>query len=396
MVAPAPCANFRKPGWWCIHVGARHMAEPAAGHGVTAVYGEEYVARRLWRHPANPGRIHHRSRRRHPTPARQSRTSTCLSICRGMPVITSALSTRQPVPFTGDTFGLSYRELDVDGRQFIFPTTSPSQFEPQEMRRSIERLLSFKPSAMYLTHYGQVPEVERQAAELLRHRLSVSLARTHQQAGSERHQRIHRDSAPTCWPKSAGTAARCPMPKCLNSGPPISELNAQGLGVWLISSWPELLATPRFCFQSRAIRLIAQLAATMPNTDVTHTAEPKPAQFSSAVPRRKCQNACRPWPDSAKVRWNTPPPRQTCPLPGKAWSRRNEARTLASNGFCVVWLRSARRICVGPVALPYLATTTGSAAGGNAQSSPPSPAPDRWHRSPHRNPESIIQTDCRG
>lgn len=28
--------------------------------------------------------------------------------------------------FTGDMFGLSCRELDVQGRQFIFPTTTPS------------------------------------------------------------------------------------------------------------------------------------------------------------------------------------------------------------------------------------------------------------------------------
>ncbi|MBV5350289.1 MBL fold metallo-hydrolase, partial [bacterium] len=35
--------------------------------------------------------------------------------------------------FTGDNFGLSYSELDTDGRQFIFPTTTPVQFEPAAM-----------------------------------------------------------------------------------------------------------------------------------------------------------------------------------------------------------------------------------------------------------------------
>jgi glyoxylase-like metal-dependent hydrolase (beta-lactamase superfamily II) len=57
--------------------------------------------------------------------------------------------------FTGDMFGLSYRELDVDGRQFIFPTTTPTQFEPDEMRASIKRLVALQPQAMYLTHYSQ-------------------------------------------------------------------------------------------------------------------------------------------------------------------------------------------------------------------------------------------------
>ena len=32
--------------------------------------------------------------------------------------------------FTGDTFGVSYRELDVNGLEFVFPTTTPVQFDP--------------------------------------------------------------------------------------------------------------------------------------------------------------------------------------------------------------------------------------------------------------------------
>jgi glyoxylase-like metal-dependent hydrolase (beta-lactamase superfamily II) len=32
--------------------------------------------------------------------------------------------------FTGDTFGLAYPECTIDGRAFIFPTTSPVQFDP--------------------------------------------------------------------------------------------------------------------------------------------------------------------------------------------------------------------------------------------------------------------------
>jgi glyoxylase-like metal-dependent hydrolase (beta-lactamase superfamily II) len=70
--------------------------------------------------------------------------------------------------FTGDMFGLSYRELDVDGRQFIFPTTTPTQFEPDEMRASIKRLVALQPQAMYLTHYSQFRSAGP-GAELLRH-----------------------------------------------------------------------------------------------------------------------------------------------------------------------------------------------------------------------------------
>lgn len=68
--------------------------------------------------------------------------------------------------FTGDTFGLSYRELDSARGPFILPTSSPVQFEPEAMQSSIARMLAAAPSAMYLTHFGRVEDVARLAAEL--------------------------------------------------------------------------------------------------------------------------------------------------------------------------------------------------------------------------------------
>lgn len=71
--------------------------------------------------------------------------------------------------FTGDTFGLSYRELDRDGKAFIFPTTTPVQFDPPALHASVDRLLQLSPRAMYLTHYSEVRDVQRLGADL--HRL---------------------------------------------------------------------------------------------------------------------------------------------------------------------------------------------------------------------------------
>ena len=68
--------------------------------------------------------------------------------------------------FTGDTFGLSYRELDGAHGAFILPTSSPVQFEPEAMQASIERMMAQSPQAMYLTHYGRVGDVARLAAEM--------------------------------------------------------------------------------------------------------------------------------------------------------------------------------------------------------------------------------------
>ena len=68
--------------------------------------------------------------------------------------------------FPGDNFGISYRDFDVDGREFIMPTTTPVHFDPEAMIASIDRLMSYAPVAMYLTHFGEVLDLERLAAEL--------------------------------------------------------------------------------------------------------------------------------------------------------------------------------------------------------------------------------------
>ncbi len=69
--------------------------------------------------------------------------------------------------FTGDTFGLSYRELDTDRGPFIFPTTTPIQFHPGALKASVEKLMAKGPKWMYLTHFGRIGNLARLAGELL-------------------------------------------------------------------------------------------------------------------------------------------------------------------------------------------------------------------------------------
>jgi glyoxylase-like metal-dependent hydrolase (beta-lactamase superfamily II) len=78
--------------------------------------------------------------------------------------------------FTGDTFGLSYREFDGPAGAWILPTTTPVQFEPEALQASIERLMASDPQCMYLTHYGRVTGVPR-LAELLLGQLGQLVAR---------------------------------------------------------------------------------------------------------------------------------------------------------------------------------------------------------------------------
>jgi glyoxylase-like metal-dependent hydrolase (beta-lactamase superfamily II) len=68
--------------------------------------------------------------------------------------------------FTGDTFGISYREFDVDGMEWVFPTTTPVQFDPAAAHASLDRLMSYHPSYAFLTHYGRIGHLARHAAEM--------------------------------------------------------------------------------------------------------------------------------------------------------------------------------------------------------------------------------------
>ena len=138
--------------------------------------------------------------------------------------------------FTGDTFGLSYREYDNNGRQFIYPTTSPSQFDPVALHNTVDMIASFKPGAVYVTHYSQVRDVPRLAADM--HRLidaQLEIAVSEKASGPDRHQRIM-DGLRTLIKKEAETQgwglqgdAACEV----LAGD--IDLNAQGMELWLDS-----------------------------------------------------------------------------------------------------------------------------------------------------------------
>lgn len=58
--------------------------------------------------------------------------------------------------FSGDTFGIVYPELCCDDSPFIFPPTTPVQFEPDIWHASIDKLMAWRPERMYLTHFGML------------------------------------------------------------------------------------------------------------------------------------------------------------------------------------------------------------------------------------------------
>jgi glyoxylase-like metal-dependent hydrolase (beta-lactamase superfamily II) len=69
--------------------------------------------------------------------------------------------------FTGDTFGVSYREFDTARGAWIMPTTTPTQFDPGQLKASIIRLMQFRPRKLYLTHYSEVGDCPRLANDMV-------------------------------------------------------------------------------------------------------------------------------------------------------------------------------------------------------------------------------------
>jgi glyoxylase-like metal-dependent hydrolase (beta-lactamase superfamily II) len=136
--------------------------------------------------------------------------------------------------FTGDTFGISYREFDTDNGAFIFPTTTPVQFEPPALHASVDRLLSHNPRQMLLTHFGPVTEIARLAAQM--HRLIdafVALAHEVKDAGAQRRQRLIAGQRALLLRDLRAHGCRLSDTEIDLLLAMDYELNAQGIEVWL-------------------------------------------------------------------------------------------------------------------------------------------------------------------
>ena len=135
--------------------------------------------------------------------------------------------------FTGDIFGVSYRELDVDGKNFIFPTTTPTQFDPAQMLQSIDRIVARQPECVYLTHYSRVTGVPALAAVLRAQVEAFAALALRHAALPDRRARIATDMM-TLWIESlramGSPLADADLMDLLGLD---AKLNADGLVSWL-------------------------------------------------------------------------------------------------------------------------------------------------------------------
>ena len=138
--------------------------------------------------------------------------------------------------FAGDVFGISYREVDEGGRQFVFLTTSPVQFEPEPYHRSIEMIAALAPEVVYNTHYSALRGVQEKAAIL--HRLvdaHAELALREKDAGADRRSRLLSGVKALALEEARRFGSRLSEDQFLGVYGMDIELNAQGLGSWLDS-----------------------------------------------------------------------------------------------------------------------------------------------------------------
>jgi glyoxylase-like metal-dependent hydrolase (beta-lactamase superfamily II) len=216
--------------------GAKHMIDPSRLiAGATAVYGPERMA-------ALYGEIL-------PVPAERVLTPEDGQVIplAGRPLHTlhtpghawHHMAVHDPTHhgvFTGDVFGLAYPALSTPQGPFLFPTTAPTQLDPDAMLASIDRIEGLEPRRILLTHFGALAWDARLPADL-RNFLSywMGLARAAVQdhaPGPERQAALERQLRFTLrshYDKLGGLADRATFDRWMELD---IEINAQGLLHW--------------------------------------------------------------------------------------------------------------------------------------------------------------------
>lgn len=135
--------------------------------------------------------------------------------------------------FSGDTFGVSYREFDSGRGAFILPTTTPVQFDPVALKGSIARMLLTRPQAMFLTHYSRVTGVERLADDLFA-MIDRMVAIAEDLRGAEQRHECLKQALADCYIECVLAHGCALEPERIHALLATDiELNAQGLEIWL-------------------------------------------------------------------------------------------------------------------------------------------------------------------
>jgi glyoxylase-like metal-dependent hydrolase (beta-lactamase superfamily II) len=138
--------------------------------------------------------------------------------------------------FTGDTFGIAYKELYGTAGPYLFAPTTPVAFDPDAWQLSLDRLMALDPQAIFLTHFGRL---DRPAAmvDALRQSIRDQATLALEVASAGPLGRSDRLRAAIAEHLTAGARA---CGSTLDDGrirevlAVDMDLNAQGLEVWLV------------------------------------------------------------------------------------------------------------------------------------------------------------------
>ncbi len=133
--------------------------------------------------------------------------------------------------FSGDMFGVSYAWCRFSGGDYVLPSTTPTQFDPQAYRASLDLLHSYAPRQLYLTHYG-VLNYSARLAGLLQAQVDAYCERASQQPG-ETTEQLAQGLAELCADFAGAIDGAPKRERLLNLLSLDADLNAQGLKVWL-------------------------------------------------------------------------------------------------------------------------------------------------------------------
>lgn len=136
--------------------------------------------------------------------------------------------------FTGDTFGISYRDFDTEQGAWSFATTTPVAFDPEGWQNTLLKYESKNPKAMLLTHYSRVTELDR-LFPLLRQSLQamVDIALNEEAQPEGRLARIQEKIAQNLVASAQAHGVAFSEEKIRDLLALDIDLNGQGLEVWL-------------------------------------------------------------------------------------------------------------------------------------------------------------------
>jgi glyoxylase-like metal-dependent hydrolase (beta-lactamase superfamily II) len=138
--------------------------------------------------------------------------------------------------FTGDTFGISYREFDSERGPLLFAPTTPVAFDPESWQRSLDRLMRYEPRCMYLTHYSRVDDPAALVdglRESIRRHAELALAEEGRLPDG-RLERLKQGVAGLLIERVRGHGCTMDEARIRELLAVDMELNAQGLEVWLV------------------------------------------------------------------------------------------------------------------------------------------------------------------